>query len=219
MIEEEIKQGFQFSALLEDSPEHEERLASYEEMQRKIEEEKKQKIFEDSGVPMKFYKTRITDWKAETDEEKEIIKKIYDFINDPENKVYLLFGNNGTGKSMLAAAIIRELGGLYRNSSAICIEYESSSDYRAEETKLSILKKYTTNKLLVIDECGKYTLKPDVEKFLLSYIVNNRYENNLPTILITNTDKRTIVEFMGRATFDRLREVCISIQFTGESRR
>jgi DNA replication protein DnaC len=73
--------------------------------------------------------------------------------------------------------------------------------------------------MLVIDECGKYTLNPDLEKFLLSQIITSRYENNRPTVLVTNENKKKYIEFLGKSVFDRMTEVCITLDFTGKSKR
>jgi len=73
--------------------------------------------------------------------------------------------------------------------------------------------------MLVIDECGKYFLNSDLEKFLLIQIVCGRYENNKPTVLVTNANKKAFIDFMGKAVYDRLTEVCSTVEFDFESKR
>lgn len=57
------------------------------------------------------------------------------------------------------------------------------------------------------------------EKGYLSYIIRNRYNNRLPTVLISNLTKTELLKFFGEAIFDRFQETCIYLEFTGESYR
>jgi DNA replication protein DnaC len=72
--------------------------------------------------------------------------------------------------------------------------------------------------LLVIDEIGR-SMDVIKEKGYLSYIIRNRYNNRLPTVLISNLTKTELLKFFGEAIFDRFQETCIYLEFTGESYR
>lgn len=198
----------------------EERYAEWERQQEKEKIEKKYEEYKLSGVPKKFYKDSFDTYIANNEEEKKIKDTVVEFSGNPKNRVLILCGKNGTGKSHLGSSIIKAYGGLFITSSMLCIKYESAkTGYNNSETRTVLLNFYCRTKLLVIDECMKYTLNPELEKFLLAYILCTRYENNLPTVFITNSEKKRMVEFLGRASYDRLTEVCTTLVFTGESKR
>ena len=198
----------------------EKRYAEWERQQEKEKLEKKYEEYKLSGVPKKFYKDSFDTFIANSEEEKKIKDTVVEFSGNPKNRVLILCGKNGTGKSHLGSSIIKAYGGLFITSSMLCIKYESAkTGYNNSETRTVLLNFYCRTKLLVIDECMKYTLNPELEKFLLAYILCTRYENNLPTVFITNSEKKRMIEFLGRASYDRLTEVCTTLVFTGESKR
>lgn len=196
-----------------------EKVLNAEKMELKIKEDRAIEIYKNSGIPKKFFNESFETFRAETPEEKSNLSKAACFADNPLNRILIFCGKNGTGKTHLACGIIRKCGGHYVTAPDLCVEYESSSDYQAKKTKAGVLKTYVDYSFLVIDECGRYILKPDTEKFLLSYIVCNRYENDLPTVLITNSSKSDLIKFLGAAVYDRLSEVCTTVDFTGESKR
>lgn len=195
------------------------RVAEYEAMLEKEKLLKAQRRFEATGVPSKFYNKTIDTYIAETQEEKHNKDITEQFMKAPKNKVLIMCGNNGNGKTHLASSILRNNDGLYITSCDLCIEYESATSYNAPRTRQALLLSMLKPDVLIIDECRKYTLHPELEKFILSYIGNARYENNKATVYVTNDSKSSFVEFLGKSTFDRLVEVCTTIEFTQESKR
>ena len=207
----------QFQILISDN--HKKRVEEYERQQEEYEKEEMQKYYENTGVPEKFYKKTIDSYVAQTEEEKRNKAAIIGFKAKPGNKILLLCGANGNGKTHLACAVLRDTGGVYTTASKICIEYESATSYHAARTREELLLCLSKCRMLVIDECGKYTLNPELEKFLISQILMARYENDRPTILITNENKKKYIEFLGKSVFDRLLDSCTTLDFTGKSKR
>jgi DNA replication protein DnaC len=210
----ETKDLLKITAVVDD-----EEVAKYEEQQKKMELEKAYELYIKSGVPAKFFDKGLRDFIAETEGDKKNQKIVVDFALNPERKMLILYGKQGRGKTHLACGIIKNYGGCYITASTLCIEYEAATSYHAKRSRMEILHFYSTEKLVVIDECNKYSLNPELEKFLLSYIVCTRYENDLPTVLITNTEIKPFIEFLGRTAYDRIQEVCTTLKFEGESKR
>lgn len=136
-----------------------------------------------------------------------------------ERHLYLTKDFIVTHNTHLLSGIIRECGGEYVTSSQLCVEYEAAISYHSKRTREEILRHYTTVSLLVIDECGKYTLNEKVEQFILAYIFCTRYENDLATGAATNAEKKSFIEFLGKSVYDRFTEVCTTLDFTGPSKR
>lgn len=191
----------------------------YEKELEKIKVQKDYERYIHSGVPTKFFDSSLDTYIAETEEQKKNIAIVKDFAQDPQNKILLLCGKNGNGKSHLLCGIVRICGGEYITSSQLCVEYEAATSYHSKRTREEILKHYTTVHMLVIDECGKYTVNDKLEQFILAYVFNTRYENDLATGAATNADKKSFIEFIGKSFYDRCTEVCTTLDFTGISIR
>ena len=213
---EEVKRGIDLISLL--NVQSDTKIAEYENSLNQIAEEDKREAYKTSGVGRKFLTESLDTFIPKTAEEERVKKLVIDFAKKPENRILLLWGENGTGKSHLGSGITFECGGKFITSTLLCVEYESGSDYHAKRNKLEVLKYYSELPMLVIDECCKFQRR-DIEQMILSYIVCQRYENGLPTVLITNEEKKAFIDFLGRAVFDRMTEVCTSINFDWKSRR
>ncbi len=173
----------------------------------------------ESGVNARYWNESLETYRAETDEEKNNLATVKKYAEDTKTfKTLLMFGNYGTGKTHLGCAIIRERGGKYIPSLKLCIEYETGTDFKAQKNRLQILNEYSNLPMLVIDEIGR-GLKTQTEKEILAYVLNERYEKLLPTVLISNMNKQEFVKFIGMPIFDRMKETAISLNFTGKSRR
>ncbi len=196
-----------------------EKLAVHEEQEQRIKAEADYDKFIHSGVPDKFFKESFDTFIANTPQEELAKGKIQSFANHPEDKVLMMYGGNGCGKSHLASSIIRQCGGVYILSSKLCVKFDSATSFKAKMSREEILDYYSECGMLVIDECCKYYLNPELEKFLLAYILCERYANKLPTVFVTNSAKNAFTNFMGKAVMDRFNEVCISVEFNWQSKR
>lgn len=171
-----------------------------------------------SGIPLRFQKSSFTNYEAKTAEEKRNLETCKKFCENKGRQMLFLLGKYGTGKTHLGTAIIRELRkGRFVTSFEICTKYEMGSDFKAQENKWEVLERFINYEVLVIDEFGR--AKPDIERLIIPYILNARYENKKRTVLITNLEKSIAVELLGDACVDRLREICSTLIFSQESKR
>ncbi|MBQ7424634.1 MAG: ATP-binding protein [Lachnospiraceae bacterium] len=196
------------------------KVDEYERQRQKILDARHLEMYRESGVPEKFWSESFDTFHTESEKEIIAFDTVRDFAREPGNRVLILHGRNGTGKTHMLSAIIRESGGVYITSSMLCMKYDSAIGYKAKMSREDLIEYYTKVKgVLVIDECCKYFLNSDLEKFILTTVVCGRYENNRATALGTNCNKQPFVEFMGKAVFDRLTEVCTTVEFDWDSRR
>lgn len=196
-----------------------EEVAEYD---RKLEEQRKQSNYENSGVGYKYWNKRLADYETVTDEQKRNMEKAKNFIeavNRGECKTLWMCGKSGTGKTLLASLIIRECGGKFAKSYQIADEIEDSRSFSSKESKSGLIKRYSEYKLLVIDEIGKFENKQGTELEYLFRILNERYEKENSTIIITNKTKGELKEYLGIPLYDRFVENCTSLTFSGESHR
>ncbi len=193
-----------------------------DEFIKQTEEKEKQRLYELSGVGKKYWNMRFENFDAYNDELKVNLQKVHSFIKDVQNgksRTMWLCGNSGTGKTLLASLIIRECGGKFVKSYEIADEIEDCRSFKAEESKVQLIKRYSNYPVLVIDEVGKFEGKQWQELEYLFRILNERYEKEKSTIIVTNKTKVELKEYIGIPLFDRFVENCISAEFTSSSYR
>ena len=172
-----------------------------------------------SGVPPRFADTSFFNFECRNENEKYCFEKVVAFSDREKNDgVLLMTGTKGTGKTHLGVASIRDNLGRYISMEDLIYKVESSMNFKSPQTEEEVFNDYSTVKFLVIDEVGR-SLKREKEIEILSYILRKRYDNQLPTIVISNLEKKVLMKNLGEAVVDRLRETATSIEFTGESYR
>lgn len=121
----------------------------------------------------------------------------------------LFLGTEGTGKTHLAIAIakgvVRKGYTAYYTALFTMINNFKRSWGTKEVNEEAIMKLYTEPDLLVIDEIG-VQFKSQTEQVYLMNIVNTRYENLRPTIMIANLDEEKLIETVGAQVVDRFYE-------------
>ena len=144
------------------------------------------------------------------------------FIDRVENIVFI--GNPGTGKSGLAIGLLRQAlisgyRGRFYNAQDLLDELYASL---ADRTTPKLINRLCRYDLLVIDELGYLTLKPEQVNAFFK-LMGERYGNK-STIITTNLDypewydlfkRKSLVE----ALLDRLKHHCITISINGPSLR
>lgn len=180
---------------------------------------KVQKTLETSGVPCRYWHVDFDTYKPKCVKDSENLETIKNFSRlESNDKVLLLLGPKGLGKTHLGSAIIRHCGGRFISIEELIFKYEASQDFRAKINREELMDFFANTKMLVIDEIGR-SMSQEKEDSLLNYILRRRYENMLPTVLISNLSKAELLKKLGEAVLDRLRETCISLEFEGESYR
>jgi DNA replication protein DnaC len=178
--------------------------------QRQHEEAEKQKAliasYRNKGIPPIFYDASWENWIQDTEEKRKAfatVKRAW--------KTNLFFcGKSGTGKTHFAMCLVKE-GAVYKK--LLQVFREVKADFSAEQ---SIVNFYGSVKLLILDEVGRQGFTP-FEKTLFWDIIDTRWNNLLPTTLITNLDRKEFTAEYGTAILDRLRPIVV--RFDWESRR
>jgi len=119
-------------------------------------------------------------------------------------------GLPGTGKTHLACAIGNKL-----LKDAISVKYatvftalsnvKSTFSKNSEKTEREAMAEYQRPQLLILDEVG-VQFGSDTEKIILYQIINGRYENMLPTIMISNLPEKELAAYIGDRCIDRMRD-------------
>ena len=195
-----------------------EELKKEQENQKKLEEKDKQERLQKSGIGERYYRVTLDSFVCQTQEQNNVLEKVKHFINNYQEKTLWMVGKPGTGKTMLAAIICREcLHAHYVKSYQIELELDDCKSFKATKSKTEIIKNYSDYPVLVIDEIGKFESKEEIKYLFM--IINERYEKNKSTVLISNKSKKELIEYLGQPVYDRFTENCMSIEFDFESYR
>lgn len=150
---------------------------------------------------------------AQTAEQKKAKKRCIDFIADFLNgssRNMIMTGGVGTGKTLMASAMIEELitkGKECRIIRIIDLIRDIRSGWKndSELDERAIIKKFVDYDLLFIDEIGIQNCT-DSERLHIFDVIDGRYQDMRPTILISNLDIEKVKSEVGERVVDRLRE-------------
>lgn len=139
----------------------------------------------------------------------------------------LLLGKPGTGKTHLSVAIANEImarssdTAVYRTIGSVLQAIRATYDHSGDKSESQILSSLISPSLLILDEIGVSKEKPsDFELTTLFAIINGRYEELRPTVIVSNLDAKALASAIGERCADRLREGgVIVIPFEWESQR
>jgi DNA replication protein DnaC len=190
----------------------EEKARILEERRLQEEAEKREALirsYQSKGIPPRFYDASWKNWIQDTEEK----QKSFATVKQAWKTNLFLCGKSGTGKTHLAMCLAKD-GAIYRRLPDIFREVRSSFDNL--KTEQEFLNHYGSVKLLVIDEIGRQKYSP-FEQNLFFEIIDKRWNNILPTTLVTNLNEKEFSQEYGTAIVDRLRPVIV--RFNWDSRR
>lgn len=206
-----------------------EREKEIAEKQRLEDLKKQRECWEQSNIKEKFFDMTFDDYEVVNDTQKLAKEKLVAIANGG-NRSLLLLGLNGLGKTMLSSIALKKRGGYIYKMYEIITQIKSSYKANSEEDEMDILNRLSNCPLLVIDEVGKQ-FGSESEKNWLSYVIDERYERNKPTVLISNlklmkecTEQEKneglyIERYLGRDSVSRLVECADIVSITGEDYR
>jgi DNA replication protein DnaC len=135
----------------------------------------------------------------------------------------VLCGKPGTGKTHLACAIAQAMIDQLRSAmfaTVISAIRHIKDTYRkdSERSETDAVNDFLRPDLLILDEIGAQ-VGSDHEKMLLFEIINERYQDCLPTILISNLNADELKTYLGDRVMDRFRESGAIVAFDWASYR
>ncbi|WP_374349210.1 ATP-binding protein [Chitinimonas sp.] len=169
-------------------------------------------------VGKRFLDCTFDNYLAQTDEQKKALARCRNYAehfreHHAAGRSMILRGNPGTGKNHLAAAIVLSVlregftalqSTAYELVTRIKETWGKDAEGR-EARELEVIRRFASVDLLVIDEVGRQFGK-EADQILLFHILDGRYRNGLPTIVISNKTTEEIEQYLTPAGFDRLRQ-------------
>ena len=191
------------------------------EMENRHKEEKERKSIlltkkiGQAALPIRFESSFLSNYITNCQNSKKALKTCLEYVDSfPENfkngSSLTLCGTVGTGKTHLAVGIAHEIlrsgyQPLFCTVAKALRFVKSTYSRDSEISERQALQTFIDPDLLILDEVG-VQFGSETEKNIIFEIINGRYEEVKPTIIISNLAKDKLEEFFGDRSFDRLRE-------------
>lgn len=199
--------------------------------EEKIHGDNVKKAFMYLSLPPRLNDCSFDNYNPQNKKSEKILERCKDYastISILKNGL-IMIGGVGTGKTHLAVAICKKVcmfGFKSKISTVPEIIRDIRSSWKGEATDSwgnkrsedDILRDYSFEFMLVIDEIGSQ-YGSDSEKITISEIINNRYNNMLPTILIGNVTLSEAEKYLGKRAIDRVKDNGKILVFDWESYR
>lgn len=198
----------------------EERLAKLEsdkaESDRRFKQSQIERLLNDLQLPERFASSTLDNYKPVNEDAARCLKLCKAYAAKWPDRLrqgggLVMCGKPGTGKNHLALAIAKQVIQEHQNSALfttalrVARKFKSSWGKNADVTEAEVIHCYTAPDLLIIDEVG-VQFGSESEKLILFEIINTRYEQMRPTILISNLPKDELTAFIGERVIDRMND-------------
>lgn len=171
-----------------------------------------------AAIPKRFADKSFAQYRAESKGQKRALAACVEFAENFDKhfgagRCLMMLGTPGTGKTHLAAAIANRVinhhsvTAVYRTIGSVFHAIRDSYSIPGEKSEGQIIDSLIAADLLVLDEVGVSKEQPsDFELRTTFAIINGRYEQQKPTVIISNLGVDEVKVALGDRSADRLRE-------------
>lgn len=179
----------------------------------KLKQEHPEYFLKYCGVPKKLLTSSLDNFENHP----ELVQRFKNYVKTWPLESIIIVGVCGNGKSHLAVAILRELVKMnvkindfeFISVIELLQEIKASYDKNSNESEAVIIQRYTSKKLVVLDDFG-YDEKPTNWQInLLFLIIDRMIRDSKVLIITTNYDLEVIDDKFGTRIADRLAEIRI----------
>jgi DNA replication protein DnaC len=135
------------------------------------------------NIGEKFWDESFETYNAYTPNLQKILQRCRDFADKPKGRKLVMLGNNGNGKTHLAAAILKQTGGVIYTAFEVGLRLHAA--FNGFESEWQVFKELCETPVLVIDEVEKVK-DSDYNHDWLSYVTGERYKHLRPMVFISN---------------------------------
>lgn len=168
-----------------------------------------------AGIPERFQDRRLSRYVAQNDGQASVLAFATEYANDfasvmQTGRSAVMVGKPGTGKTHLAVGVALDVmtrghTALFTTAMRALRRVKETWGKGAQETERSAIEALVFPDLLILDEVG-VQFGSDTEKLILFDVLNERYEQRKPTLLLSNLTAPEVRDYLGERIFDRLRE-------------
>lgn len=182
-------------------------------------ERKINKLLEGSEIPRRFRGRTFENYRVESDSENDpqfqALKRAKAFAEKFPKAMelgasFVFCGKPGTGKTHLACAIGNHVMNNFGNSVSFVTVFEVIQRVKAtygggDKSESDVMRSFAQVDLLILDEVG-VQFGTEFEKVIITDIINRRYSDMRPTIIMSNLTSDELSEYLGVRVVDRMYE-------------
>lgn len=171
--------------------------------------------FKKAAIPKRFLNRVFDNYHAGSEQQNLALNISKHYANNFDDRLangggLIMQGTPGTGKTHLACAIANQVissGYTARFTTVMQLVRQIRATWKrdSEISEDQILKSIIDYDLLIIDEIG-VQYETESERLILFDVLNGRYENVMPTILLTNLIDSELSACIGERNIDRIQE-------------
>ena len=198
-----------------------------DEMAAKAKQAKLERLLHQTAIPARFIGRNFDNFHATTDAHRKALSIAREFAEGfsghlNRGSCLVFSGGPGTGKSHLAASILQAIlpahVGVYTTFMGMIRLIRETWHPTSLRRESEVLADLGSVPLLVLDEIG-VQYGTEAEHTLLFEVMDRRYRDQMPTILLTNQDKDGFRRFVGDRVYDRMTETARWVNFDWPSYR
>ncbi len=174
-----------------------------------------ERVLGDAEIPKRFQQRTFDNYRAEGEEQIAVLNKAKAFAEKFPRAMelgasFVFYGPPGTGKTHLACAIANYVIRTYGNTALFVTVFDLIQRVKAtyvssDKTEREIMQGFTAPDLLILDEVG-VQFGTEYEKIIITDLINRRYADMRPTIILSNLDQAELEQYLGARVIDRMFE-------------
>lgn len=189
-------------------------MARQEKLREK--ESRSIELLRQSLIPKRFETKTLEGFIADTPDKQKKKDYCLEYVSNFEEMRNLgvgivMCGKAGTGKTHLATAICSYVIRHYQSSAVFMSVIRAVRSVKetyardAQKSEQEAINWFSEPEVLVLDEVG-VQFGTEAERIILFEIINKRYEDMLPTILISNLEPGELGCYIGERCMDRMKD-------------
>jgi DNA replication protein DnaC len=189
-----------------------------------------EQAFRNARLPKKFLTKSLDSFTSKEQRQKDILLASKSFLqtfrgntHDDPGKGLLLLGREGSGKTHIAIALLKEVirkgyTGLYWNVPELFLELRRLMSGNSDVAEADLFDEARRVDLLVLDDLGAERSSEYVLDRLY-VLINGRYQNDTSTIITSNCTLDELRNQIGPRIVSRICEMCVPVEFPKEDYR
>jgi len=210
-----------------DKDRQQERLEAEKEKKR-LQTAKLVKALGRAGIPERFLRCGFNTYNISRKEQQEIFDTAREYALNFSNyrkdgQGFVFLGTTGTGKNHLAISIAKQVirdgyTAVYTTVLEVAQHVREAYRNKSDDSDRQVIALYAEPDLLLLDEVGMQ-MGNDSERVFVTQIINKRYEQMKPTIVLSNLAPAPLEKVLGERVISRLKETTRMLTFQWEDYR
>lgn len=155
-----------------------------QEVRKRDQQIRRESEWEQCGIAREFFGATVAGFVVQSKSQRAARDAVKELCKGKINKVVLL-GKNGVGKTHLACAAVKHLGGRIITAFELGLKIRATYTKSSSKSELDVLDALVRLPFLALDELGR-SKNSEAMKDWLSYVLGKRHSASKPFMICTN---------------------------------